>query len=250
LLSHTAGANQVFSAKVRSQLKSYVYAYIDPRTGRSFYIGQGKNNRAFDHLTEHKDSDKVRIINELRALGLSPEISILRHGLTEEEAKLVESVCIDFAGLDMLSNGVKGKYSKKFGRSGIQEMIRRYDAPPTKPTEKCIAINVNQSYKPGMTDRQIYECTRGIWPLGKEKDKAEYALAVYQDVIVEVFKIEGWHKAGDIFSERTHLANNRHEFVGNVSTQLSAKYKGKSLLGMFSGGKRFPVRYLNIKNKA
>jgi uncharacterized protein len=240
----------LFTAKVRSQLKSYVYAYIDPRTGRSFYIGQGKNNRAFDHLTDSKDSDKVRTINELRALGLSPEISILRHGLTEEEAKIVESVCIDFAGLERLSNGVKGKYSKKFGRAGIQELIRRYDAPPAKPTEKCIAININQTYQPGMTDRQIYECTRGIWPLGEKKDQAEYALAVFQDVILEVYKVEGWHKAGDIFSERTYSPSDRYEFVGNVSIQLSGKYKGKSLTGMFSGGKQFPVRYLNIKNAA
>ena len=240
----------MFSTKVRSQLKSYVYAYIDPRTERTFYIGQGKNNRTFDHLTDDKDSDKVRTIKELDALGIKPAISILRHGLTEEEAKLVESVCIDFAGLGNLSNGVKGKYSKKFGRASVEELTRRYDAPPIVPTEKCIAININQTYVPGMTDRQIYECTRGIWPLGDDKDQAEYALAVYQDVILEAYTIKGWHRAGDIFSERAYEPTERYEIVGNISQQLSLKYKGKSLSGLFSGGKQFPVRYFNIKNAA
>lgn len=180
----------MFSRKVQSKLQSYVYAYIDPRTSNAFYIGQGKGDLAFSHLSDDTDSEKVRIIKELSAAGAKPQISILRHGLTPEEAKLVESVCIDFAGLDNLSNSVKGKYSKQFGRASVQDLVRRYDAPPVTVTEPCIAININQTYKPGMTDRQVYECTRGIWPLGADREKAQFALAVFQEVILEVYAIE------------------------------------------------------------
>lgn len=239
----------MFSAKVREQLQSYVYAYIDPRTGKAFYIGQGKGNRAFDHLSDDTDCEKVRIIQELNAVGAKPIISILRHGLSSEEAKLVESVCIDFAELDNLANGVKGKYSKQFGRASIEELTRRYDAPPANVTQRCIAININQTYKPGMTDREIYECTRGIWPLGSDKDNADYALAVYQGVILEVYAIQGWFQAGKVFSERKFEPSGRFEFVGNIAPEFSAKYKGKSLPDLFSSGKQFPVRYLNIKNE-
>ena len=32
----------MFSAKVREDLKSYVYLYIDPRSRKPFYVGKGK----------------------------------------------------------------------------------------------------------------------------------------------------------------------------------------------------------------
>jgi uncharacterized protein len=236
----------MFNAKVRSKLKSYVYAYTDPRTQKIFYVGQGKGNRAFTHLNDKKESDKVAVIRELHDIGLPPIISILRHGLTSDEAKLVESVCIDLAELDNLTNRVKGKYSKLFGRASVDDLKRRYDSPPAKITECCIAININQSYKQGMSGRQIYECTRGIWPLGLKREQAKFALAVYEEVILEVYAIEGWHLGGKVFSERAFHPTARHEFVGNIATDLSSKYKGKSLPGLFANGKRFPVRYLNI----
>jgi uncharacterized protein len=236
----------VFSANVVKNLKSYVYAYVDPRTESAFYVGQGKGNRAFSHLKEIADTPKVQIIKELGKLGIKPEIVVLRHGLDSEEAKLVESVCIDFMGLDNLSNAVKGKHSRLFGRASIEEIVRRYDATPCQPTEPCIAINVNQSYQPRMTERELYECTRGIWPLAEKRSLARYALAVFEEVILEVYRIEGWFPAGKIYSERLFGVSERYEFVGNIDVELSSKYKGKSLPSMFSDGKRFPVRYMNI----
>ena len=238
----------MFSSKVISQLQWYVYAYIDPRTDKIFYVGKGFGNRAFEHLTADDGSEKVRIIQELLAIGISPKIDILRHGLTNEESKLVESVCIDFAGLNNLSNAVKGKLSNKFGRASTLELKRRYDAPPANVTEPSLAININQSYRHGLSARELYECTRGIWPLSKDRFKAKYALAVFQEVIVEVFEIKGWYSAGEIFSEREYGLSDKSEFIGNIAPTLSKKYVGSSLIGMFSGGKQFPVRYLNIKN--
>lgn len=236
----------MFSAKVINEIKSYVYAYIDPRSGRAFYIGQGRGNRAFSHLSDQLDSEKVKIIGELKKLGIKPNIVILRHGLNAEEAKLVESVCIDLAQIDSLSNKIKGKYSRQFGRVTVEEINRRYDAPEANVTEPCIAININETYKPGMSSREIYECTRGIWPVGPARTQAKFAISVYQEVILEVYAIEGWYPAGAVFSERSYSSSKRLEFVGNVAPILSKKYRGKSLSGMFSNGKRFPFRYLNM----
>lgn len=240
----------MFSAKVRKHLKSYVYAYSDPRTGQPFYIGQGSGNRAFQHLTDQADSEKVRTIRELTANGLRPIISILRHGLSPEEAELAESVCIDLLDIGSLTNKVKGKYSRAFGRASVEDVIRRYDARPIRITHKCLAINIRNTYRPGMTPRELYEATRGIWPLGPDCSKAHYALAVVDDVVLEVYRIEGWLKAGAVFSERDHSAGGRVEFVGNVAKDAAATYKGRSVPSLFAGGARFPVRYLNIKTDA
>ena len=48
--------------EVAKILKSYVYVYIDPRNGEPFYIGKGKDNRAFTHLSELAETNKVTFI--------------------------------------------------------------------------------------------------------------------------------------------------------------------------------------------
>jgi uncharacterized protein len=237
-----------FSQNVQQHLKSYVYVYIDPRDRKIFYIGQGKNNRVFDHASDPRDeARKVQVLQQLAELEIQPQIEILRHGLSADEAKLVEAVCIDLLGLDNLTNELKGKHSQIFGRTSIERIIQRYDATPADVTEKCVAININQTYKPDMTERELYECVRGIWPVGPDRDKADYALAIFQGVILEVYKISRWFEGGAVFSERKFGENNRYEFVGNVDAELSKKYKGKSLPNHFKKGARFPVQYLNIK---
>jgi len=69
------------------------------------------------------------MLKQLGKLAIKPKIDILRHGLSSEEAKLVESVCIDLLGIDNLTNELKGKYSRQFGRAGVEKLIQRYDAP-------------------------------------------------------------------------------------------------------------------------
>ena len=44
------------SYEVAKILKSYVYVYIDPRNGKPFYIGRGKGNRLFSHLSEKSEA--------------------------------------------------------------------------------------------------------------------------------------------------------------------------------------------------
>jgi hypothetical protein len=237
-----------FSRKVQKQLKSYVYVYIDPRNKLPFYVGQGKNNRIFDHVNDTRDeARKVQILRQLEALEVQPVIEILRHGLSADEAKLVEAVCIDLLGLDNLTNELKGKHSKVFGRASVQQIIQRYDATPADVKEKCVAININKTYRPGMTDRELYESVRGFWPVGLDREKADFALAVFQGVILEVYRIAKWFESGTIFSERKSENDKKYEFVGNVDADLSWKYKGKSLPDHFKNGARFPVQYLNIK---
>src|SRR4030067_992330 len=87
-------------------LKSYVYVYIDPRNGKPFYIGKGKGHRLFAHLKDQSDIEKVAKIAEIRRNRKEPRIEILRYGLSDLEAHLVEAASIDLIGKAKLTNRV------------------------------------------------------------------------------------------------------------------------------------------------
>lgn len=38
---------EAFSNEVKEKLKFYVYRLVDPRNGRTFYVGKGKGDRVF-----------------------------------------------------------------------------------------------------------------------------------------------------------------------------------------------------------
>ena len=75
-----------FSHDTIEALEYYVYVYSDPDTKKPFYVGKGTGNRAFSHLKDKSETDKVNKIKEIKARGKQPIIEILAHGLDEETA--------------------------------------------------------------------------------------------------------------------------------------------------------------------
>ena len=61
-----------FSPKTIEELGYYVYVYSDPDTHKPFYVGKGKGNRVFDHLSYDNDSQKVEYIQNLLKAGKEP----------------------------------------------------------------------------------------------------------------------------------------------------------------------------------
>ena len=91
----------MFTPEVIEQLQYYVYRLIDPRNGQTFYVGKGKGNRVFAHVTDalknfegvsytNNDEDdislKIRQIRDIKNAGLEVIHVIQRYGLTEKEA--------------------------------------------------------------------------------------------------------------------------------------------------------------------
>jgi hypothetical protein len=238
-----------FPAEVIRQLKSYVYAYTDPRSGEFFYLGKGIGNRAFSHLAETGDSEKVKLIRAIRQAGHEPKIEIIRYGLTNAEAELVEAVAIDLLGRSALKNAVRGAHSRSFGRVRVETILRQFQAKPAKIQHKVILITINRLFRDGMTELELLEATRGIWKVGLRRERAELALAVYQGTVQEVFTIQRWHKAGTLEYQtrdsKGFRGSGRYEFEGIVAPEAVRKsYRHKSVRDYLAKGSQNPIRYV------
>lgn len=226
-----------FSQAVIESIGYYVYVLKDPRDSEIFYIGKGVGNRIFQHLlcaveTEWQ-TDKLNLIREIQSTGKQVEHYILRHGLKEEEALMIESACIDLIGLNNLTNAVKGHHSWDEGLKTIDEIIQHYDAKNIIITEPAIIININRKYKRFMSDDDLYNATRSAWKLGMKKNKAQYVIASYRGLVREVYKIKSWHQVGD-----------RWEFVGEIANdEASEKYRNQSLSNYIRKGNQNPIKY-------
>ena len=91
----------------------YVYVYIDPRSHQEFYYGKGQGDRKLAHLYDDGDSEKTKIIKEIRRKGFEPIIKVIARGLTEEQALIVEKTLIWKLGRN-LTNKSSGHFSNNF----------------------------------------------------------------------------------------------------------------------------------------
>lgn len=118
----------------------------------------------------------------------------------------------------------------------------------TQIDEAIIAININQTYREGINASELYDNTRGIWRLDRDRaENAEYAFAVFRGVVKEVYQIDQWHKELSTEYKNRQIENskmkNRFEFVGKVAQDnIRDKYIGKSLPEPHAQN---PIKYFN-----
>ncbi len=237
-----------FPPELSRLLKSYVYLYSDPANGKPFYVGKGKGNRAFAHLKDTDEKAKNLRIRAIRARGQEPQIDILCYGISNAMASLVEALAISLLGRPPLLNLVGGKFTMGFGRVSVGELLMRESAKPAKIREAFILFRINELYRSNMNARELYEATRGIWPLSLRRYKAKFAMAVYQGIVREVYQIDRWVPAG--FSEYVTrkredvTKRGKWEFEGMVEKKLSKRYVGKSVRKYFSNYSRSSFHYV------
>ena len=116
--------------------------------------------------------------------------------------------------------------------------------------EKGIFFRISALYKEGMSARELYETTRGVWRIGKRREKAEYAFCVYKNEIIEVYRILQWYPAGtlpyDTRSRESVDIEGRWEFEGEVAdSKVRSQYIGRSVEDYISKGAINPVIYVN-----
>jgi hypothetical protein len=239
---------------VASQLRYYVYLLVDPRTRRAFYVGKGFRRRVLDHFGDQQRSRKTAIIRALKRRGMSPSLEILTHGLADEAtAYRIESAAIDLLSRDTLTNKVRGQHSRVFGRMTLRQVIGKY-AEPVKIGHPAILIRINQRYRHGISEQELYEATRGVWKVGARRATVRYAMAVYEGVVREVYEIAAWHSAGSTsYRTRTRadvLARGRWEFTGTkAGPSVRRQYLDRSVETYLPSGSQNPIAYPKVRSR-
>lgn len=199
--------SQLTLQRINANGEYYVYGLTDPRNNKLFYIGKGTGNRVFQHVVEsgkNPTSEKLKLqtIRNIEDSGNKVQHILINWGLTEDEAFASEASLINlmtFLSPDTLANIVAGHHTHTCLTA--EELERQYGARLLSPEElkhKLFVVKVNKSYKPGMSNEEIYDIVRGIWKANiKRVVHADYVLGVYNNLIIGCFKPDSWHKVSD-----------------------------------------------------
>ncbi len=224
---------KTFKQSVIEGLKCYVYALVDPRDNRIFYVGKGTGNRVYQHtqsaLANDSQSLKLSTIREIKDLGLDVEYYIIRHNLTEQEAYLVESSIIDlltypaFNKENTLTNIVSGHHQWNEGIKTDEEINILYDCPKIEPIpgERLLLVSLNKSYNQSKATGEYrrandYESARKYWKLSRDKaDRVKYILGIYRGIVRIVIDVKG-KSLCPVAEDGTVFKEPRFAFVGEI----------------------------------
>lgn len=181
----------------------YVYGLVDPRNNNLFYIGKGKGNRVFEHelesiLSPNSSRLKLKTIADIKAAGLDVVKIIINSNLTESEAFAAEAALINvfnYMGDGELTNIASGHHSSRVFT--VEEFEREYGAIELNDTDikhKILVIKINQLYRRGMDESDLYDVVRGTWRASFQRVKTvDYVFGVYNSLIVAVYKPTQWY---------------------------------------------------------
>jgi hypothetical protein len=246
---------------VERHLGSYVYLLVDPRDGRVFYVGKGEGSRCFAHITEARqtaadskgDYTKLRTIRAIERAGHAVRIGILRHGLTPDEAILVESAAIDLLRFDALSNRVHGHHSRDAGLTTTNGINARYGATPITidPTDRVVLIQPCRMFREGMTEAELFRITSAWWVIGAAKREVgsprapALAMTVHDGVVRAVYRIIGWRAVTVDQAQADPGAAGRWVFEGHRDAEAEERYLLRDVTSYFRQGQQNPLVFVN-----
>ena len=123
------------------------------------------------------------------------------------------------------------------------EYIKREDL-----TENIAIIKINKSYREGLSEKELYDVTRGCWKRKLESvSNAEYVLAVSSGIVREVYDVDKWVEAEDLHRETiqfdARVEKGRVGFHGKIAVpEIREKYIGKYVNNLYKRGEAGPVK--------
>ncbi len=207
-----------FDILQKEKLGKYIYALRDPRDGKIFYVGQGINDRIFDHFNEAEyclkssksffdmNSKVIRIL-DIWKYNEDVEWLILSYNLPLDNsvADYVESGIVD--SLSESQNGetlneVSPPRSSILLPDDLKAMAAEFVNPLTSHTNVFIFPTQNALNK----GANPYHATRSAWPISENYRtlNPSYAVGLKNSISKGSFEILSWMSLPETV---------RHEFI-------------------------------------
>lgn len=134
----------------------------------------------------------------------------------------------------------------------LESPVIRTDTAATLDVQQIshpsVLFRISRSFRDGMSAEELYEATRGVWRVSANRARAQYAMPVVRNRIIEVYEIQRWDPAGATpYRSRQLSANDmagRWEFVGRLaSDDIRKRYIDRSVDEYYPPGSMNPVAY-------
>lgn len=197
---------RAFDILQKEKLGKYVYALRDPRNRKIFYVGQGVNDRVFEHFNEADNylnssipfkqmSSKVICILDIWNNNVDVEWIILAHNLPTDNnvADLIESAIFD--GLSESQNGetqneVSPPNSSKLLLYDLDSMAAEF-VNPTTPYDYVFVFPIQNALMKGINP---YNATRTTWAVTNDNQtlSSAYAVGLKNSISKGSFQVSAW----------------------------------------------------------
>lgn len=200
---------QVLTAYAEEMLGHYVYVLRSPIDKKIFYVGKGVGSRVLAHangVIGSEDSPatmKTHVIKTIHDAGLSVEPFIVQHGLdSHEHAFQTESAIFGILKLldehpdqqlFTLTNLIQPPSFEERGLMSVDDVLALYGEPADSKfiPHNSIFVKPARLWRKGMPREEIWEYTRGWWPLNRERIRnIKYVFAVPNFVIRGVWQVD------------------------------------------------------------
>ncbi len=211
---------RAFDILQKEKLGKYVYALRDPRDGKIFYVGQGTNDRVFEHFFQAENclnsstpfkqmSSKVIRILDIWNNNEDVDWFIIAHNLplNNNTADLIESAIFD--GLSESQNGetlneVSPPNSSRLLPDDLDAMAAEF-VNPTTIHHTVFIFPIQNALTKGITP---YNATRTTWLVNSYNQSLNpaYAVGLKNSISKGSFQISSW---ADV------PGTNKQEFTSN-----------------------------------
>ena len=219
--------------KHATEIGTYIYRLIDPRSGHTFYVGKGRGDRVFAHAkdklkerdTSEDDRANEEYLNEKNkriAEIIREKLEVLyvvhRHSIETVAKEIIEEIRssklaerllltsisdkiayeVEAALIDAyegLSNIAGGHGNSERGCQHAEQLESKYKKEQLRAKHNLVAFSVGNSYR---DSNDLDKAVRLAWRANLDKSRQQdYILAHNSGMIIEVFEVssEDWLEA-------------------------------------------------------
>lgn len=209
----------------KKKLGLYVYVLRDPRDGKIFYVGQGRDGRVFAHFGEavnflkgghvpEGSRSKIARILDIWSTDQDVDWVIVAHGLENEEiANYIEASVYNALG-ESQNGSTLNAFTPPKSSLLQSDDVRLFSAEPVNPATPFKRVFIFPIHNTMRTQDLVYEATRAEWRVIKEnRTTPAHAVGLKNGLSVGSYIVDAWNELG----------NGKCEFRGREDVTLLNK---------------------------